>query len=433
MTGYTAALLATALGVAGALVHPLAPLLVPLGAALVVMACSSAFALLVVFMAVLFLRPADFFPELASLPLAEIAAIAALSALVLSKLVRRDFGLAMSPANRWVVLLTVGVVVSCFFSTNPTASFDFLQSTFVKILALWLLILNIVDTKKRIVVMQGAISILTGLLGAYAIWAKTNQVALVEDTRAAFVGVLGDPNDLAFTLLVGLPFAFEAFRTLRINGLRWLFLLAGVLATGGIIVTQSRGGLMGLAVCMYFWMRTFGIRREAVLAVTIAGAIAAVLLGGISERKTVTRGAFAIDDSSQGRIDAWYAGVRMAKHNPLWGVGLDRATDNFGRYAVNPVSWRPKTSHNMFVQAGAETGLLGFIPFMLLIGFSLRTSLRLRGQLRQDSPDWERTFIRAQFPNLVAILVAGFFLSVAWSWFLYILLAQSAASERTWL
>jgi putative inorganic carbon (hco3(-)) transporter len=432
MNSVAAALVATALGVTGALVHPLAPLLVPLVAAIVALACSSAFALLMVFVTFLFLRPADFFPELASLPLAEVAALSAIGMLFLSKLVRRDFTLASSPAHKWILLLVVGIVLSSLFSTNSTQSFDFLRNVFVKVLVLWFLILNIVDSKQRVVVMQAIISILTGVLGGYAIWAKTNQVDLVEETRAVFVGVLGDPNDLAFTLLVGVAFALEAFRSFR-SHLRWLFLTAGVLAVVGIVMTQSRGGLFGLAICMYFWVRTFGWRREVVLALTVAGAAAAITLGGIADRRTVNADLFTVDDSAQGRVDAWYAGMRMARHNPLFGVGFDRATENFGRYAVNPVSWRPKTSHNMYVQAGAETGLLGFIPFMLLLAFGVRTSRRLRAQLREDTPDWERAYLRSQLPTLAGILVAGFFLSVAWSWFLFLLLAQAAASERTWL
>jgi putative inorganic carbon (hco3(-)) transporter len=428
----TAVVLATTLGVLAALVHPMGAVVVPLVALALALVFSSAFALLLVFTAMLYLRPADYFPELASLPLADLAVVGALSALVLGKLLRRDFSWARSPANRWFALLTLGILLSSAFSTDSAASFAFFETTFAKAVVIWLLLLNLVDTRWRTFVLQATVSLMTGILGAHTIWARKTEAHLIEETRAVFVGLLADPNDLAFALLLGLPFAVEAFRFLR-NPSRWLFLALAVLTVGGILATQSRGGLFGLAICAYFWFRTYGVPRGLAVPLTVGGAVLGIVFGGIAERRTVSPDLLAMDTSAQGRLDAWYAGARMLRHNPVFGVGFNQAAANFGHYGVDPVSWRPKTSHNMFVQAGAETGLVGFIPFLLLIGHALRASVRLRAQLHDDSPPWARACVRAQLPNLLSLIVAGFFLSVAWSWFLFIGLALVVASERNWL
>jgi hypothetical protein len=52
-------------------------------------------------------------------------------------------------------------------------------------------------------------------LGAYALHAKLTGTAQIEGSRAGFVGLLGDPNDLALVLLMGMPFLASAFMMTR--------------------------------------------------------------------------------------------------------------------------------------------------------------------------------------------------------------------------
>ena len=59
------------------------------------------------------------------------------------------------------------------------------------------------------------------------------------------------------------------------------------------------------------------------------------------------------------------SGVRKVAHNPLFGVG--QFPENYQSYARNPVHWEARDAHNSFVKAAAETGFVGFIPFMALV------------------------------------------------------------------
>jgi hypothetical protein len=45
----------------------------------------------------------------------------------------------------------------------------------------------------------------------------------------------------------------------------------------------------------------------------------------------------------------------------------------------------------------------------------------------------QRAFLRSQLGTLGAVMMASVFLSVAWSWFFYIVIAQAATSHRVWL
>ena len=72
----------------------------------------------------------------------------------------------------------------------------------------------------------------------------TGAVA-VEGSRAAFVGLLGDPNDLALILLSFAPFALEAALCNQ-GKTRFRFGFVYAVLVIGVLTTQSRGGLLGI-------------------------------------------------------------------------------------------------------------------------------------------------------------------------------------------
>ena len=391
------------------------------------------FYLIGVFIFVLFTRPVDFFPALEALQPAKMPAMAALLALGYIKLARQDLTWARSPMNVWIALLTCAWVLSAVFSSDRGDSVSFFANVMVKITILWFLLINVVDNKRRAIALQTLVATFTCGIGTYALINKLRGVVTVEGTRASFVGYLGDPNDLCLALLIGFPFLVEA--TLSTRGARRLaYGVLMLLTLAGILATQSRGGLLGLSAGMYFivWQRL----RSHTITMTLGaiGLVGLVTVAGIGERQTTARADDAlIDTSAQGRLDAWIAGGRMLRYHPITGVGINQVAFQFTTYAINPVSWRPKTSHNMFVQVGAETGVTGLIPFVMLIFGALHINWRLRRKVPPETDALEAAFRRSQFANLAGVCVSGFFLSVAWYWFPYILFAQAATSERIWL
>ncbi|MFT4704027.1 MAG: putative inorganic carbon (HCO3(-)) transporter [Bradymonadia bacterium] len=411
-----------------------APALVLLGAlVLVAIAAGSPFVLVGVFIFVLFTRPVDFFPQLEVLQPAKMPALAALLVLCFIRLVNRETRWARSPMNVWMALLTIAWVISAVDSSDRGDSIKFFVAVMVKISILWFLLLNVVDTKRRAYALQIIAASFVALIGAYALVNKFRGVMMVEGTRAAFVGYLGDPNDLCLALLIGFPFVVETALSTR-GWRRVAFGALGILLLSAVLATQSRGGLLGLGAGMYvlLWQRTKSHVFSGGLAAV--GLVGLVAVAGIAGRATTaTADSAVIDTSAAGRLDAWRAGMRMVRYNPVTGVGINQVAFSYGNYAVNPVSWRMKTSHNMYVQCIAETGLLGIVPFMMLVFSSLHITWRLRRKIPPDATPLEAAFRRSQFANVVTLLVTASFLSVAWYWFPYIVFAQAAASERIFL
>jgi O-antigen ligase len=166
------------------------------------------------------------------------------------------------------------------------------------------------------------------------------------------------------------------------------------------------------------------------IGIVAVGMAALMAASGMSKRSSGGDGE-GIDESAQGRLDAWKAGARMVKSRPLLGVGYDRFADNYPTYVTDAVIWGKLEAHNSFVKAAAETGIIGFIPFMAMVVLSFKSAMRVRVRREELADPLERAAAGALFPTIVAFFISAFFLSQCWSWFTFILLALIAATERS--
>jgi putative inorganic carbon (HCO3(-)) transporter len=391
------------------------------------------FGLLIGFIAVLFTRPGDFFPALEHVGIAKTFGLVALVMILSGKLLKRDLSWARSHFNPWMVALSVAVFISVIDSVDRGTSFTFFNNVYIKIVVLWALMMETITTRNRTVMFQAVIGVMTAVIAAYSIWARFNAVNLVEGSRSSFVGLFADPNDLAMALLMSVPFLAEAAFSPKMKVSRPIWMLLLFLNLAGLIVTQSRGGLLGLGVVAFVFLQYRLKNIVLVGGLCFVGLLGLVTVAGIGERQTVAAHGGGLDASARGRLDAWVAGGRMLIYNPLTGVGLFQVHEMFGAYAVNPVEWRNKTSHNAFVQCGAETGLLGLTPFLALVLMAFWSTFRLIREVPPDATPIQRAFLQSQLGTVGAVMMASLFLSVAWSWFFYIVIAQAATSHRVWL
>ena len=117
------------------------------------------------------------------------------------------------------------------------------------------------------------------------------------------------------------------------------------------------------------------------------------------------------EESAQGRIQAWAAGIEMLKMNPLSGVGFGQFTE-----------YNELVAHNSFVHTFAELGLLGAF---LLVGlfYSFFAGLRTVTGALADDPRWAR----AVKSSGIGFVVCGWFLSRQYTPILYLLMGLGAS------
>ncbi len=229
-------------------------------------------------------------------------------------------------------------------------------------------------------------------------------------TRIRGLGFLQDPNELAQALLVPVAFIWLGWR----RG-RWLRNMALVVTPilffiYSMLLTRSRGGLLGLlAVALFFAKHRLG--RFGSLAIT--GLLGCMLMvanfsGG---REVFSLGA------GTDRLAFWSEGLGMFKSNPILGVG-------FGEF----MDYTDTTAHNSFVLCFAELGLTGYF---LWLGLLFVTALELHWlqKLPQDPEEYQdiRRWAEALSVALYAFLVPALFLSRTYIVTLYMILGLATA------
>jgi len=143
--------------------------------------------------------------------------------------------------------------------------------------------------------------------------------------------------------------------------------VAGVLSVNAIILTRSRGALVGLAIGAVAAVLAAPKRgRRAIIAGLVIVAVGAFALTdpGFWERaETVTAAEGERDFSAQSRIDIWVASLSMLAHHPE-GVGPGNFQARIGDYT----SEHPKRdAHNAYVLCWGELGVPGIALFMLIL------------------------------------------------------------------
>ena len=245
--------------------------------------------------------------------------------------------------------------------------------------------------------------------------------------------VLGDPNDLSLVLLFPLSFAVALVLTARTGLLARLLGLAGAgMMIAAILATQSRGGLLGIVAVF----GVFGARRIRSKAVLFGGGAVGLLglsvVAGVGGRQSGgATEAGAIDESAMGRLEAWTAAWRMAVGRPLNGVGLDCYVANFYYYS----DWWEgfaKAVHSTWFAVLAEGGFPGFVAFVMMCVRILRTAIvacNALGPAARGNQYEPAGYAMAQavLSGMAGIIISGTFLTQAFTWPVYILLALAAA------
>lgn len=312
-----------------------------------------------VYLALIYVRPGEIIPGLIGFPFLEITTgAAALAAVISLALKPRGF---MNLPNDWCFLGFCGAAVLSVPANGWLGGGYRALLLLLPLITFYVLTRLAVTTARQLrwfavvlvalTAFQAGNGILqyytgTGLGGSTAhvkIEADAESETGVEETkRIRGTGIFGDPNDLAMSLVIVLPFLFGVILS-RSSVLGWLSSVAvlGIVMLA-LVLTQSRGGLVGVgAASAAFAYRRFGKGFAAAIGVVV---FAALLALGPSRFQNLETS----ESSAQGRIQAWAAGLAMFKSAPVLGVG-------YGNYA----EYNELVAHNSFVHAFAETGFVG--------------------------------------------------------------------------
>jgi O-antigen ligase len=250
-----------------------------------------------------------------------------------------------------------------------------------------------------------------------------------------------DANDFATFAVTAMPMGFYFAHRGRGLFVRLLSLLGLGILCAAFVNSGSRGGFLALmAMGLFILLRysTIALSRRVVAMVIVLAAV----IGVASERYWQQMGSILSDTDynktdESGRLQIWTRGVGYMLGRPLFGVGANNFPVAEGRMSefANRQQWglgvRWNAPHNSFLQVGAENGVPGLVFFIAMIGSAL---LALRRLARRPPPGMSRPvspqLIQALTASLIGFIVGAFFLSLAYSELLYMLLAFAVGAQK---
>lgn len=286
----------------------------------------------------------------------------------------------VNAAQNWLILLFIlAIVLSFFVAVDPARTLS-RTIKLLRVLTLYLVVINLVQTEKElryliwVFLISGFVSALWGLLDP----AQANQ---------RIYGTMGQPNLFALTMVPRLPLALALLQVER-GALKrtTLLIILGVIAYG-VVLSGSRGGLLGAILALVLFVFTqknkifwFGL----VLFITLLGLLVMPL--EIKQRVglAATPSGEDIGNSTDRRETYQIYGWQIWQEHPVLGVGLDGFAEAYAHseYRFLQKNRVERIAHNSYLEIAVGTGLVGFIPFIALLGLSLYRAGKYAGYVK---------------------------------------------------
>jgi len=373
----------------------------------------AAFAALLGFFVVEYVRPGIYVPILEAVHVNSIIPLTAFALALFAPAGRANAAIFRQPITRWMLFF-----VALFFVQFLTV--DVRLYVFEKLGAVAGYVLIYYAILRNVTSIARFKAVFATLIGVHVVMLVLHPGVVLEPEKRHYVGgtFLGDGNDFAWSACIVVPLAHFLFRHDRRPAWRYAYLLALLLLIIAVIGTQSRGGSIALAL-VSLYLVAWSKRRAAGLALlaVVAGVVLFVAPPAYFERMESVS-TYQADGSAQGRLSAWNSALRMALDHPFTGVGAGHFSVKFGlEYRPPGVGRREMpwlNAHSIYFVALGEFGFSGIVFLLAVIGsgFLGCGSVRKRLHRRNGPRESElRELALAVQCSLIGFAVAGTFLS----------------------
>src|SRR5579864_6386618 len=366
-------------------------------------------------------RPEDWIPGLTYVPLAKISGIFALLALLMSagRSKRRLHDLPREAIYFFAIicLLFISAVVNPIWKGG--AFFGTLD--FSKALVAWVLIYLVITSftrLRRLIFIQSASVAVITLVSVV----KGRSHPRLEGVIG---GIYSNPNDLAFAIVLSLPFCFAFLLSTHSVPRKLAWAAAMLVMCVALFMTASRGGFIDLAVTGAVCLWVFGIKGKRIHLIVAAALV--VLVIGVAGGGKLKERFYAIsannvnndmDESAWGsyqeRRHLITQSLKGAVNYPI-GMGV-------GNFTVYSGSWREV--HVAYLQILVEGGFASLVLYLLFFARGFSNLKKLRRMPVQD-PEID-LLSGALYATLVGFIVGAFFAPEAYQYFPYFAVAYTS-------
>ena len=241
-------------------------------------------------------------------------------------------------------------------------------------------------------------------------------------------GIYSNPNDLAFAIVLSMPFALAFMVTAKNPLIKALWLFGMLVMAVAIFETASRAGFIDLIISGSVTLYFFAIKGKRPYLIVVTGLVGIVIMaaagGKLFDRFAALSGNSATEQSAYGSFEdrkyLMYRAVDAIEHYPILGIGLR----NFPTYSL---IWHDV--HMTYLQVCAEGGIAVLVLYLMFFWRGFK-NLKILRRTKNLDPDIV-LFIGALQSSLVGFVVGACFAPEAYQFFPYFAVAFTATLLQT--
>jgi O-antigen ligase len=360
----------------------------------------------------------------------------------------------MTAAMPWLAVLLLAQILSTAFASDIGLAADGLVNFIVEGFVLYVLFTNVIRTPAAITQAVWALLIAGALIGGLSGWqqltgtfnndyggfaqvsdavlAQSEGGSLLDTAQPRLAGSLGEKNHYAQYWLMLVPLGLMVAWGERRRFQRIAAMLLTLLIMLGVVLTFSRGAAVAFAIVLLAMvvLRYIKLWQIAVVGVLAVGLLA--LFPAYAARLTtldVADGG-ATDTVILSRATENVAAALVFLDHPLIGVGPNLFPTFYREYAKEvgvEVHLVDRESHNLLLGQAAETGIIGLIAFLGVLGATAWDLMKARKRWLTVRPDLAN--IASGFLlSLVAFVAAGLFLHLSYIRYFWLVAALAGVT-----
>ena len=221
-----------------------------------------------------------------------------------------------------------------------------------------------------------------------------------------------DNNGAGLMLAMGVPVCILLWDGIR-DRWRWFFLALVPVIVHAVLMTYSRGAMLSMLVTspLVAIRSQRRMQMAAFGAVLFLGALP-IMAGPEIQARFLTLEHNEEDDSANSRRGSWAAAWKIAKDNPIFGVGIRNSNLLSYEYGAD---MEGRTIHSQYLQVAADNGFIGLGLYLAMLGSVwLDTRYCRRAVKGHDDLASRRIYMVAVGTETAMVLLCfgGFFLSI---------------------
>lgn len=295
----------------------------------------------------------------------------------------------------------------------------------------YLTVAHFADRPRRVAVVMAALALALTVASAVPLLALVTGggLSVINIALAGRIGGLGtDANMHAGDVNAVIPLLIASALTLR-GWIRWVLWLSVPVLVASVIASQSRAGVLLLAIMsLVLFLRAGRVARRVAFVALLALGVVALSLPRNYWVRFESLGQFrgiVVDRSLLLRQAEGRAAMKVFQDHPLFGVGLGNHRMHAPRHMLG--AWK---AHNSYLEVASSMGIVGLAAYLawLLTGAHMAWDAARRWRQGRGSPD--RRLADAALIGLAVFCATELTLSMEFAPTLWTLLGIAAAVYR---